>query len=72
MTGERLIAAWPHSDGEIRVQLVSFRDKPRADIRLYWNDKKSGEWRPTRKGVSLPVDDLDKLRAALEELAGIA
>ena len=60
----------------LRFSVSTYRGRERLDIREYWLDEAAGEWRPTRKGISLPRDYLrellegvEALRAALESPA---
>jgi hypothetical protein len=56
----------------IHVRLSRFRERDYLDIRNFY-ETDDGEWKPTRKGVAIPVefyDELiDALRAAKEEIA---
>ncbi|HEX9872472.1 MAG TPA: transcriptional coactivator p15/PC4 family protein, partial [Candidatus Tectomicrobia bacterium] len=40
---------------EVRVSLTSYRGHDLVDIRVFFQDEQ-GEWRPTKRGVSLSVD----------------
>jgi len=69
---ERLIRAIDKGiGGQVRIRLSRFRDRDYIDIRNFY-EAEDGEWRPTRKGIAIPVemfDDLmDALTAAREEI----
>jgi hypothetical protein len=49
---------------EVRVSLTSYRGHDLVDIRVFYQDEQ-GEWRPTKRGVSLSVDSFADLRAAV-------
>jgi hypothetical protein len=49
---------------EVRVSLTSYRGYDLVDIRVYFQDDR-GEWRPTKRGVSLSVDSFAELREAI-------
>jgi Transcriptional Coactivator p15 (PC4) len=49
---------------EVRVSLTSFRGHDLVDIRVFFQDDQ-GEWRPTKRGVSLSVDSFAELREAI-------
>jgi hypothetical protein len=49
---------------EVRVSLTSFRGHDLVDIRVFFQDEQ-GEWRPTKRGVSLSVDSFAELREAI-------
>jgi hypothetical protein len=48
----------------IHIRISRFKDRDYLDIRNFYEDD-SGEWKPTRKGVSVPVEFYDDLMAAL-------
>ena len=52
---------------QIHVGISSFRDHEYVDIRTYFKAE-DGEWKATRKGITLPLDRLPELVAALEKL----
>jgi Transcriptional Coactivator p15 (PC4) len=49
---------------EVRVSLTSYRGYDLVDIRVFFQDEQ-GEWRPTKRGVSLSVDSFAELRDAV-------
>jgi hypothetical protein len=49
---------------EVRVSLTSYRGHDLVDIRVFFQDEQ-GEWRPTKRGVSLSVDSFSELRDAI-------
>ncbi len=49
---------------EVRVSFTSYRGYDLIDIRVYYQDDQ-GEWRPTKRGVSLSVDSFAELREAI-------
>jgi hypothetical protein len=49
---------------EVRVSLTSYRGHDLVDIRVFFQDDQ-GEWRPTKRGVSLSVDSFSELRDAI-------
>jgi Transcriptional Coactivator p15 (PC4) len=49
---------------EVRVSLTSYRGHDLVDIRVFFQDEQ-GEWRPTKRGVSLSVDSFAELRDAI-------
>ncbi len=57
---------------QIHVRLSRFRERDYLDIRNFY-ETDDGEWKPTRKGIAIPVelyDELiDALGAAKEEIA---
>ena len=52
--------------GRIHIRLSKFRDRDYLDIRNFY-ETDEGEWKPTRKGIAVPVDLYDELMAGLGE-----
>lgn len=64
---ERLIRVIDKAVGSrIHVRLSRFRDRDYLDIRNFY-EADDGEWKPTRKGIAIPVDLYRDLVSALEE-----
>jgi len=54
----------------IRLSLTEYRGRKLVDVRVYYSDDE-GQYRPTKKGVSLSVDryvDFKRAMLALEKL----
>jgi len=54
----------------VRVSLTEYRGRKLVDIRVYYSDNE-GQYRPTKKGVSLSVDvypDFKRAMLALEKV----
>jgi hypothetical protein len=49
---------------EVRIAFTSYRGHDLVDIRVFYQDEQ-GEWRPTKRGVSLSVDSFTELRDAI-------
>jgi hypothetical protein len=56
----------------IHVRISRFKERDYLDIRNFYEDE-GGEWKPTRKGIAVPVEFYDDLMKALasakEEIA---
>jgi hypothetical protein len=64
---ERLVKAIDKGMGNrIHIRLSRFRDRDYLDIRNFY-ETEDGEWKPTRKGIAIPVDLYPELMAALKE-----
>jgi hypothetical protein len=50
----------------IHIRLSRFRDRDYLDIRNFY-EADDGEWKPTRKGIAIPVDLYGELISALKE-----
>ena len=62
---EALVARIPKNPTEeVRISLTSYRGHDLIDIRVFFQDEQ-GEWRPTKRGVSLSVDAFTELRDAI-------
>ena len=67
-----LVYSWPkNSREEVRASLTTFRGRRLADIRCYIADERDVD-HPTRKGLAIRVEDLPKLREALDALIAAA
>jgi Transcriptional Coactivator p15 (PC4) len=63
---DRVVFEWAKSrDESIRATLSTFHGRRRVDLRIYYADADDVE-RPTKRGISIPVEDLPKLREAVE------
>jgi len=64
---ERLIKAIERGPGQqIQVRLTTFRGREYLDLRNFYLDE-NDEWRPTKKGIAVPVELYEELMAALKE-----
>lgn len=50
----------------VRVEKREFKGHEFVDIRIYYQND-SGEWKPTKKGVTLNPDKIDELVEALKK-----
>lgn len=68
MTEDRLIGSFPKNSREsIHATLRSYKGLQLADIRVWTSDDEDRDI-PTRKGLSIQVRDLGKLRALIDAL----
>lgn len=68
---ERLIKAIERGPGQqIHIRLTTFRGREYLDLRNFYLDDNE-EWKPTKKGVAVPVELYDELMAALKEAGEI-
>ncbi len=68
MPEERVIKAIERGPGQqIQVRLTTFRGRDYFDLRNFYLDE-NDEWRPTKKGIAVPVELYDELMAALREV----
>ena len=68
---DELIAQFEKNATEVvRVSLTEYRGRKLLDVRVYYSDDE-GQYRPTKKGVSLSVDVYPDFKRALLELEKI-
>jgi len=48
----------------IHIRISRFKDRDYLDIRNYYEDD-AGEWKPTRKGIAVPVEFYDELMESM-------
>jgi hypothetical protein len=63
-----LTRAFRGSVTELRLSTEEFDCHPYLSLRL-WERDQSGEWRPTRKGVSVRISECGRLAEVLAEVA---
>ncbi len=51
----------------IRISKESYKGKEYVDIRIYFQNDE-GEWKPTKKGVTLSPEKIDELLEILQKL----
>ena len=65
---DEIIAQFEKNATEVvRVSLTEYKGRKLIDMRVYYSDD-SGEYRPTKKGVSLSVDVYPDFKRALLDL----
>ena len=55
---------------EIWIILTDFTGEARLSIREYYYDASAQEFRPTKKGLMVPLESIPELRDALDKLIG--
>jgi hypothetical protein len=55
-----------NSTERIRVSISEYRGYTFLDVRVYYEDD-SGEWRPTKKGITVSKDNIESLIKLLNE-----
>ncbi len=51
----------------VRIAVNEFNEKWFVDVRTYYQADNE-EWRPTKKGVNLPIEKLDEFKEAVAKL----
>lgn len=52
---------------EIRIALRDYNDRRYFDLRLWFMPSRGGEYRPTKKGITLPIEYLEEVKTGLEK-----
>lgn len=53
-----------------RVTISSFRGKPYVHIREYYEDKDTGEMKPTKKGIALTAEQWEDFLELVDDVSG--
>ena len=50
----------------IRIQRTEYKGKDLVDLRVFYQDRITGEWKPSPKGITFKVELIDEIISALE------
>ena len=65
MAEDKVVASFKRNPTEeVRASIKEFKGRNYIDLRIYYMDDK-GDWKPTRKGVSLATDFMQELKDAV-------
>lgn len=53
---------------EIHVKKVEKKDKKYVDVRVFWFDGNSGEFRPSQKGVTIALESFNDFKALINSI----
>lgn len=53
---------------QLRITVTEYKCKRRLDIRHWWRSDPLGEWLPSKRGCSIPVDSIGEFRKALDRI----
>jgi hypothetical protein len=53
---------------QIQLRVSEFKGKNYIDLRTYYFDEKDESFKPTRKGISIPVELYEDLKAAIAKV----
>lgn len=68
MAEDKVVAKFQRNPTEeVRAGIKEFKGRRYLDLRIYYMDDK-GEWKPTKKGISLNTDYMNDLKQAVEAL----
>lgn len=70
MAEDKVVASFKRNPTEeVRAGIKEFKGRRYIDLRIYYMDDQ-GEWKPTRKGISLATDFMPELKNAVESIEG--
>ena len=58
-----------NSTEEIRLSLREYKERRYLDVRLWYQPLEGGEYRPTKKGITLGLEFIPELKRGLERAA---
>lgn len=68
MADDKIVATFKRNPTEeVRAGVKEFKGRRYIDLRIYYMDDQ-GEWKPTRKGISLATDFMPELKEAVGAL----
>ena len=68
MAEDKIVASFKRNPTEeVRAGIKEFKGRRYIDLRIYYMDDQ-GEWKPTRKGISLATDFMAELKQAVEAI----
>ena len=53
---------------EVQIKKVEKKGKKYIDIRVFWSDGESEEFKPSQKGVTIPYDSLSELKDLINSI----
>ena len=53
---------------EIQIKKVSKNDKEYIDIRVFWYDANEDSFKPSQKGLAVPVESFSELKEILDKI----
>ena len=52
----------------IRVQKTIYKEKTYLDIRKYYLEEETEEYKPTRKGITIPIELAEEVKTAINDV----
>ena len=49
----------------VQISATEFKGRRFLDVRNFFRNKETGEWMPTKKGISIPEDFIDEVIEAM-------
>lgn len=54
---------------DVKVEVSEFQGKMRVDIRKWYQDKNSGEWKRTAKGLNITVEEWELFKNQMDDIS---
>lgn len=68
---KRIVYSFKRNENEeIKISTGVYKDKEYVDIRVFYLDKTSNDWRPTKKGITINRSLLSGLLEGLKQAEG--
>lgn len=55
-------------DTDIKIEVSEFKGKMRVDIRKWYQEKDSGEWKRSPKGLNITIDEWNLFKAQFKDI----
>ena len=68
MANEFIAEFQKNSTEKIRARVGEYNKRKFADLRIFYNDEDSGEWKPTRKGIAFSPELWPEFRQMVDAL----
>ncbi len=71
--GEKEVFSFQRTKREqVRALVYNYKGNRYADLRVYWLDEEAGEYKPSKKGAVVRVDQLPALAQAVQAMRQVA
>lgn len=57
-----------NSREEVHIKKVTKKDREYVDIRVFWFDSNSGEFKPSQKGVTIPYEIFGEFKSIIDKI----
>ena len=65
---KKIVHSFKRNDQEeIKVSVGTYKEKEYVDIRVFFRDAQTDEWRPTKKGITINRDLLGELSEGVKQ-----
>ena len=71
-TGRIVYTIAKNPEEEVRFTVGQYKDRHYLDLRLWFQPAKGGQYRPTKKGLTLSLEHIPELKKGLERASEAA